>query len=116
MRGRAILRHLRSSPRKVRLVVDQIRGKSVEEALGILTFSTKGAMRPVQKTLRSAVANALSAETSAQVSPEAFRIVEACVDEGRTMRRFRPRAYGRASRIRKRSCHVHIVVSDEALS
>ena len=93
--------------------MDQIRGKSIEEALGILTFSTKGAARPVQKTLRSALANALATETSARVEPEAFRIVEARVDEGRALKRFRPKAYGRMGRIRKRSCHVHIVVSDE---
>ena len=82
------------SPRKVRLVVDQIRGKSVNEAYAILQFSKKGAAEPVGKTLRSAVANAQDRSQ----------------DEGATLRRWRARAQGRAAPIRKRTSHITVVV------
>ncbi len=100
------------SPRKVRLVVDQIRGRSVNEAYAILQFSKKAASDPVGKTLRSAVANA---QYRAQDDGEALDVDElvvsrAFVDEGATLRRWRARAMGRASPIRKRTSHITVVV------
>lgn len=112
MEARAIARHIRMSPRKVRLVVDQIRGRSVNEAYAILQFSKKAASDPVGKTLRSAVANA---QYRAQDDGEVLDVDElvvsrAFVDEGATLRRWRARAMGRASPIRKRTSHITVVV------
>ena len=112
MKARAVARHVRMSPRKVRLVVDQIRGKSVNEAYAILQFSKKGAAEPVGKTLRSAVANAQvkSQEVGSLVDVDELVIREAYVDEGPTLRRFRAAAQGRATPRRKRSSHITVVV------
>ncbi len=112
MEARAIARHIRMSPRKVRLVVDQIRGRSVNEAYAILQFSKKAASDPVGKTLRSAVANA---QYRAQDDGEVLDVDElvvssAFVDEGATLRRWRARAMGRAAPIRKRTSHITVVV------
>ncbi|MFV2006527.1 MAG: 50S ribosomal protein L22 [Longimicrobiales bacterium] len=112
MEARAIARHIRMSPRKVRLVVDQIRGRSVNEAYAILQFSKKVASDPVGKTLRSAVANA---QDRAQDDGEVIDVDElvvsrAFVDEGATLRRWRARAMGRAAPIRKRTSHITVVV------
>ncbi len=112
MEARAIARHIRMSPRKVRLVVDQIRGRTVNEAYAILQFSKKAASEPVGKTLRSAVANA---QYRAQDDGEVLDVDElvvsrAFVDEGATLRRWRARAMGRASPIRKRTSHITVVV------
>jgi large subunit ribosomal protein L22 len=112
MEARAIARHVRMSPRKVRLVVDQIRGKPVNEAYALLQFSKKGASEPVGKTLRSAVANAQvkSQDEGAVLDVDDLFIREAFVDEGPTLRRWRARAQGRASPIRKRTSHITVVV------
>jgi large subunit ribosomal protein L22 len=112
MEARAIARQIRMSPRKVRLVVDQIRGRSVNEAYAILQFSKKAASDPVGKTLRSAVANA---QDRAQDDGEVLDVDElvvsrAFVDEGATLRRWRARAMGRAAPIRKRTSHITVVV------
>jgi large subunit ribosomal protein L22 len=100
------------SPRKVRLVIDQIRGQSVNEAYAILQFSKKGASEPIDKLLRSAVANATyrADEAGETLDVDELYVREAYVDEGRTLRRWRPRAYGRATPVLKRSSHVTIVV------
>ena len=100
------------SARKVRLVVDQIRGKDVNEAYAILQFSKKAAARPVNKVLRSAVANAAytADETGEALDVDDLIVCEAYVDEGRTQRRWRARAYGRATPVLKRSSHVTVVV------
>ena len=100
------------SARKVRLVVDQIRGKSVNEAYAILQFSKKSAAEPVGKTLRSAVANAQmkAQEADEFLDADDLLIREAFVDEGPTLRRWRARAQGRASPIRKRTSHITVVV------
>jgi large subunit ribosomal protein L22 len=98
-------RYVRTAPRKVRLVVDQIRGLDVERAIALLTFSPRGASVPVLKLVRSAAANA---ENNYDLDPEEMRITAISVDEGPTMRRYRPRARGRATRIDKRSCHINI--------
>ena len=106
MEAKATARYVRISPRKVRRVVDLVRGRHVMEARRILQFSPLGASRTVAKVLNSAVANAEQKEAI----PENLFVSRAFVDEGPTLRRFRPRAYGRATRIRKRTCHVTIEV------
>ena len=105
----ATLRHLRMSPRKVRLVVDLIRGRSVEEALNILTFSDKAASEPVGKLLKSAVANA---DTKGSFDLDRLFVKTAFVDEGLTWKRWLPRAQGRATRIRKRTSHITIELAE----
>lgn len=99
----ATLRHLRMSARKVRLVVDTVRGEDVEKALNLLTFSPKAASRPLAKLLQSAVANA---EVKGEYDLDRLYVKIATVDEGSTWRRWRPRAQGRATRIRKRTSHI----------
>ena len=112
MKARAIARYVRMSPRKVRLVMDQIRGKSVNEAYAILQFSKKAAAEPVGKTLRSAVANAQdrSQDEGDLIDVDDLIVQAAFVDEGATLRRWRARAQGRASPIRKRTSHITVIV------
>ena len=107
MEARAVARYVRVSPRKARLVVDLVRGKSADEAATILRFTDKGVAEVVGKVLASAVA---TAEHNLKVKPETLFISEAFVNEGPTLKRIRPRAMGRAFRIRKRSSHITIVV------
>ena len=102
---RAQAKYIRSSPRKARLVVDHIRGKSVEEARAILAHTPRAAAVPVLKVLESAIANA---EHNHELLPEELRIHQVMVDEGPTIKRFRPRALGRATKIRKRTSHITI--------
>jgi ribosomal protein L22 len=102
---RAQAKYVRSSPRKARLVVDHIRGKSVEEARAILAHTPRAAAVPVLKVLESAIANA---EHNHELLPEELRIYQVMVDEGPTIKRFRPRALGRATKIRKRTSHITI--------
>lgn len=99
------------SAQKVRLIVDQIRGKSVEDALDILSFSNKKAAVIVLKLLNSAIANA---EHNEGADIDELKVSTAFVDEGRTLKRLRPRAKGRADRILKRSCHITVKVTDRA--
>ena len=105
---RAKARYVRVSPRKARIVADQIRGLDVERAMSLLDFSPRGASVPVRKLVQSAAANA---ENNFDLDPEEMRITSISVDEGPTMRRFRPRARGRATRIEKRSCHINIALT-----
>jgi large subunit ribosomal protein L22 len=112
--ARATAKYLRTSPRKMRRAVDLVRGEHVHDAQRILKFSALGASRDVEKLLNSAVANA---EAVPGVIAENLVVARAWVDEGPTFKRYRPRAYGRATRIRKRSAHVTLVVEtigDEA--
>jgi large subunit ribosomal protein L22 len=97
------------SAQKARLVADQIRGKGVEEALDILSFSTKKAAGILKKVLNSAIANA---EHNEGADVDELKVSTIFVDEGTTMKRLRPRAKGRADRILKRSCHITIKVAD----
>ena len=115
MEAKAIARHVRMSPRKVRLVVDQIRGKSVNEANAILQFSKKSAAEPVGKTLRSAVANAqVKAQDDGNVLDVDELVVRAAfVDEGPTLRRWRAAAQGRAAPRRHRTSHITVVVNSK---
>jgi large subunit ribosomal protein L22 len=107
--ARAVAKYVRVAPRKVRLVTDLIRGHSAEEAVNILRFTTKQASKAVLKVLSSAIANA---KQNAKVKEENLHVSQAYVDEGPTLKRFRPRAMGRASRIKKRTSHITIVVAE----
>jgi large subunit ribosomal protein L22 len=109
MEARAITKFIRLSPRKVRLVVDQIRGKGVEEALNILKFTPKRSALVVSKTLRTAVANA---ESTQSVDVDQLYVKQVKVDEAGMWKRFTPRAQGRATRIRKRLTHITIVLDE----
>ncbi|HEY5868110.1 MAG TPA: 50S ribosomal protein L22 [Candidatus Tectomicrobia bacterium] len=102
--------HIRISPRKVRMVVDTVRGKSVSQALSILGFTRKKAALPVQKLLKSAVANAVENDGISDV--DALVIDRIMVDEGPTLKRFMPRARGRATPIRKRTSHIRIMLRE----
>jgi large subunit ribosomal protein L22 len=104
---RAEARYVRAAPRKAQLVTEQIRGRTVPEARTILAFMARDAARDVEKVLNSAVANA---EQQPGVIAENLVVDRGWVDEGPTLRRFRPRAYGRATRVRKRTSHVTLVV------
>ena len=105
----AIHKGARISAQKARLVVDQIRGKNVAEALDLLAFSNKKAAELVKKVLESAIANA---EHNDGMDIDELKVSSAFVNEGMTMKRIRPRAKGRADRILKRSCHITVTVSD----
>ena len=107
MEARATVKYIRITPRKARRVVDLIRGHHVEEARRILRFSTLGASEPLEKLLNSAVSNA---EQQPGVIPENLVVDGGWVDEGPTLKRFRPRAYGRAAPVRKRTSHITLVV------
>lgn len=109
MESKAILRHARVSARKARLVVDMIRGKDVGQAVKILTFANKKSAPMVAKVIRSAVANAEQAGVN---DPDRLYVKSVFVDEGPTMKRFMPRAMGRATKILKRSSHITVVVAE----
>ncbi|MBI5728290.1 MAG: 50S ribosomal protein L22 [Candidatus Magasanikbacteria bacterium] len=106
----AKLRYLRMSPRKVRLLTDAIRGLTVAQALAQLQFSDKTAARPIRKLLQSAVANALHND---HLQEATLRVVRSVVDGGPMAYRFKPRAFGRAAPIRRRTAHVTIVLAGE---
>lgn len=109
MEVRSITRQVRMGPRKARPVADLIRGKQVEDALTLLGFSQKKAARVFRKTLQAAIANATDLQN---VDPDALYVKKAAVDGGATFRRFRPRAHGRATPIRKRTSHFTIIVDE----
>jgi large subunit ribosomal protein L22 len=105
--ARAVARHVRISPMKARRVVNLVRGLPAKEALTVLQFAPQAASEQVYKVLASAVANA---ENNERLDPDSLLVRAAYVDEGPTLKRFRPRAQGRAYRIRKRTCHITIEV------
>ena len=109
MQVSARLKGARLSAQKVRLVADQIRGKGVEEARELLTYSTKKGAAVIKKVLDSAISNA---EHNEGADVDELKVSTICVDEGMTMKRIMPRAKGRADRILKRSCHITIIVAD----
>ena len=109
MEVRAVAKNVRVSPRKLRSLVNVVRGKSVDEALTVLKFASTPKARAIAKTVRSA---AFNAENNFQMSPQ-LKIVGIFVDGGRTMKRFRPRARGRAGPILKRSSHITVIVAEE---
>jgi large subunit ribosomal protein L22 len=110
MQAKAVARTVRIAARKVRLVADLIRGKEVGEAMAILRLTPKAASPVVEKVLKSAIANA---EHNYEMDINNLVISEAYVNEGPTLKRFRPRAMGRASAINKRTSHITIVVSEK---
>jgi large subunit ribosomal protein L22 len=107
---KATLRYLRITPRKTRLVANLIRGKNVAEALSILQFTRRSASEPLRKLVQSAIANAESAEANV----DRLFIQTIMVDEGPQLRRFMPRAMGRATRINKKTSHVTCVLGERA--
>ena len=111
MEARAVKRYIGSSPRKMRLVVDLIRGLSVDKAIDILHFSPKHASKDVEKTLRSAASNMMNRDDAERMEPSDLFVKEAYVDQGPTIKRISPAPMGRAYRIRKRSCHLTIIVA-----
>lgn len=110
MQAKAVARTVRIAPRKVRLVVDLIRGKQIGEAVAILNHTPKAASIVVEKLLKSAAANA---EHNYEMDLNNLFVSEVFVDEGPTLKRFRPRAMGRASAINKRTSHITLVVSEK---
>ena len=116
MEAQAIQRWVRQSPRKMRLVADLIRGKNVNEAYAILKFTKKLAAKQIEKTLRSAVANAEHAarEGNSAIDVDNLVITRAVVNEGQKLKRFMPAAMGRATPIQKRTSHVEIELGERA--
>lgn len=110
MQAKAVAKSVRIAPRKVRLVVDLIRGKSAGEAIAILRHTQRGASPVVEKVLHSAIANA---EHNYEMDTDNLMVSEVFVNEGATLKRFRPRAQGSASRINKRTSHVTVVVTEK---
>jgi large subunit ribosomal protein L22 len=112
MEAKAQARYVRVTPQKARRVVDLIRGKQASEAVAVLMFAPQAASEPVRKVLQSAMANArVKADAASQSFDERDLVIsEAYVDEGPTLKRFRPRAQGRASRINKRTSHISVAV------
>ena len=111
MEARAKARYVRVTPRKARRVVDLIRGLPATDAQAALKFAPQSASDPVGKVLASAIANA---ENGQQMDADSLVVSRAWVDEGPTLKRFRPRAQGRGYRINKRTSHITVIVSDEA--
>ena len=112
MEAKAILRYLKSTPQKTRLVVDLIRGKMVDEALTTLTFCNKAVSRDVLKLLKSAVANA---ENNKKLDVDKLYVKTAVVGHGPTLKRMQSKAMGRGATVLKRSCHVTIVLDESAI-
>ena len=110
MEAKGIARHVRMSPRKMRLVVDLIRGKRVDDALGVLAFTPKRGAKTVAKALRAVVA---SAENNHNLDVDSLYVKRAEVGAGPTLKRFMPRAHGRATSVRKRTSHLTIVLDEK---
>ena len=110
MEAVANLKYLRISPRKVKIVADLIRGKSLAQATGILLTTPKAASEPTLKVLRSAIANAVN---NLDMDKETLYVAECFANQGPTLRRYRPRSRGSASRIRKRTSHITIILDEK---
>lgn len=110
MEARAVAKYIRISPRKVRQVVDLIRGKNVGEALAILQYTPKRASSVVAKVVKSAAANA---ENNYQMDKDSLYIKACYVDQGPTLKRYQPRAMGRADLLRRRTSHITVVVAEK---
>ena len=107
---KAVAKWVRMSPRKARLVADQVRGLHIDQARALLQFSPRGAAHDIGKLIESAAANA---ENNHDLVADEMRVAEITVDEGPTLRRFRPRALGRATPINKRTSHIAVALSPE---
>ncbi len=114
MEAKALHRYIGLSPRKMRLVVDLIRGMSVDKAIETLHFHSKHASKDAEKVLRSAVANLMNKNDAARLEPNSLFVKEAFVNQGPTLKRISPAPMGRAYKIRKRSCHLTIIVATKA--
>jgi large subunit ribosomal protein L22 len=112
MEAQACSRYVRQSPRKIRIVIDEVRGKKVRDALNYLHFSPKKGSEVIEKTLRSAVSNLLQKAEDANIDPDGLIVSKAFVNGGPHMKRFRPASMGRISRLNKPTSHVTVVVSD----
>lgn len=110
MEAKAVAKYIRMSPQKVRLVVDLVRGKKVEEARQILLFTRKYAADPVSKVLNSALANA---KQNPNIDEKILYVKEVFVDQGPSLKRWRARAQGRAASIKKRMSHITVVLDEE---
>ena len=108
-RPRAVVRHVRISPRKVKIVIDLIRGKKVDEALAILAYTPKTAAPVVEKLLNSAIANGVNRENN-PMDRESMYVAEVFADQGPTLKRYWPRSHGRADMILKRTSHLTIIL------
>ena len=113
MEARARLTQVGIPATKMRQLIDLVRGKPVEEAFTILRFSSRTVAKDVEKTLRSAVSNGVNQDEENPVDAEDMFVKEIFADEGRDLKRIRPRARGSADRIKKRHCHLTVVVSDQ---
>ena len=113
MEARALAKWIRMSPYKLRRVANLVRGKGVDEALNILHFNDSSASLPIEKALRSAVANLMNNEDAGKSTPDALYIKELKIDGGFMMKRFQPASMGRAMRIRKRTSHITVVVAEK---
>ncbi len=113
MEAQASSRYIRQSPRKIRIVMDEVRGKKVGDALNYLHFSPKKASEVIEKTLRSAVSNLMQKAEDGNVDPDGLIVSKAFVDGGPHMKRFRAASMGRISRLNKPTSHLTVVVSDE---
>ncbi len=111
MEARAIAKYVRISPKKARPVADLVRGKSLQQAYDLLTHTQKRATEPIMKTIRSAQANFMDLDPAVQ--PTEMKVGEIRVDDGTTMKRWQPRAMGRATEIRKRTSHISVVLTNE---
>ena len=114
MEAKATHRYISSSPRKMRLVIDLIRGESVEKAIDTLHFNPKHAAKTAEKVLRSAIANLINKEEAETNDPSELFVKEAFVNQGPTVKRIQPAPMGRAYRVRKRSNHLTIVVATKS--
>ncbi len=114
MKARAVNKYIRLSAKKMKPVLDMVRGKRVDNAINMLTFMPKKSAKIVILTTRSAVSNLLNTDEGAKVNPDELVIQEAYVNQGPVMKRIRPRSMGRAYLIRKRSCHLTVVVGTPA--
>ena len=113
MESKAILRYNRQSPIKVRKVLDKIRGYNVRAATNYLRFSSEKASVAIEKTIRSAVANLMQNDAASEIDPDLLKIKEAYVNQGPVMKRFRAASMGRASRLRRPTCHLTIVLTSD---
>lgn len=111
--ARALSKYRWASARKVRRIADVVRGMSVNDALNALHFATSEASTPLEKTVRSAMANLLDKEEAGRLHEDDVRIASIQVNEGPTFKRIRPRAMGRAFRVLKRTCHISVVLTAE---
>jgi large subunit ribosomal protein L22 len=112
MESRCVARWIRITPRKMRLVADVVRGKTVNEAIALLKFMPRAGARPTLKAIQSAVANIVNRDDAHDVNPDSLLIKAIFVDEGPTFRRFLPRAMGRATPLLKRSSHLTVDVAE----